>query len=155
MPKKTIWKRDCYGNPYSVIVDEETGIAMSLGPDDGMIEPKNAPPVGEMKVYPPQYRRGLCLEEALKVINGERQTMYGSPEDNFQIIANFWTTYLRAKGRIMESVFITRDDVAMLMCLLKIAREAGGAGSRDNLVDLAGYAGLYADMIHKAVDKPE
>jgi hypothetical protein len=32
------------------------------------------------------------------------------------------------------------------MCLLKIARERGGKGKRDNLVDLIGYAALAARM---------
>ena len=36
---------------------------------------------------------------------------------------------------------ITGHDVAMMMCLLKIARQTY-APKRDNLVDLAGYAAL-------------
>ena len=37
-------------------------------------------------------------------------------------------------------VDIDATDVAMMMALLKIARIAGGAGTRDSFIDLAGYA---------------
>lgn len=37
-------------------------------------------------------------------------------------------------------VYIDATDVAMMMALLKIARIAGGSGTRDSFIDLAGYA---------------
>lgn len=37
-------------------------------------------------------------------------------------------------------------DTAMMMTLMKIAREKGGAGKSDNIVDACGYLGLYEDM---------
>ena len=40
---------------------------------------------------------GNCLLEANKVINGERQDEYGNPENSFQIIAEYWTTFLKHK----------------------------------------------------------
>jgi len=82
--------------------------------------------------------RGKILDEAKTVINGERQDMYGEPEDNFAKIAEFWTTY--------KGVDFTAHDVAMMMSLLKVARIATGAGKRDSYVDLCGYAALAADM---------
>ena len=39
------------------------------------------------------------LEEAGRAVNGERQLNYGSPEDNFARIAEFWNTYLHCTGR--------------------------------------------------------
>lgn len=87
--------------------------------------------------------RGVVLKQAVDVINGERQDVYGNPEDTFDIIARFWTTYLQTR---FKDVVIFPPDVAMMMVLLKIAREAGGRGKLDNIVDLAGYAGLYGDM---------
>lgn len=88
--------------------------------------------------------RGLSLmNEAFKTINGERQDAYGNPEDTFGIIAGFWEVYLRGRGL---SVSICSLDVAHMMSLLKIARETGGKGKRDNIVDLLGYAAIAGVM---------
>lgn len=81
--------------------------------------------------------RAIC-EEALRTINGERQDAYGHPEDSFKPIAALWEAYLGTK--------VTPPMVADMMCLLKIARENGGKGKRDNMVDLIGYAALAARM---------
>lgn len=86
-------------------------------------------------------RRGSVLGEAMQVINGERQDVYGAPERSFQRIANYWTEYLG--DQLGDS--ITPQDVAMMMVLFKIAREAN-QHKRDNIVDAAGYLGIYADM---------
>lgn len=84
-----------------------------------------------------QRGRALC-EEALRTINGERQDQYGNPEDTFALIASLWGAYL--------GVDVKAENVADMMQLLKIAREKGGKGKRDNLVDNIGYALLGADM---------
>lgn len=86
--------------------------------------------------------RVLC-EEALKVINGERQDQYGRPEDTFARIAHLWMAYLTDVG---TPVTIDPAMVADMMCLLKIARERGGKGKKDNYVDAVGYAALAATM---------
>ena len=85
--------------------------------------------------------RGSVLAEAMRVINGERQDVYGAPERSFERIANYWTEYL---GDQMTDR-ITPQDVAMMMTLFKVAREAN-QHKRDNIVDAAGYLGIYADM---------
>lgn len=81
--------------------------------------------------------RAIC-EEALRVINGERQSQYGDPEDTFFRIACLWSSYL---GREVEG-----SDVANMMVLLKMAREKEGHGKKDNYVDMIGYAALAARM---------
>ena len=97
-------------------------------------------------------QRGAVLKEAINTINGERQDVYGSPESSFALIASYWNTYLNSVGdfeRIPrsedDSLNLTPEDVAMMMTLFKIAREAN-QHKRDNLVDAAGYLGIYADM---------
>lgn len=82
--------------------------------------------------------RGAVLEEARKVINGERQDSYGNPEDSFYDIALLWGWYL---GRTLAS-----KDVALMMALLKFAREKH-QGKRDNIVDACGYLGIYGDLV--------
>ncbi|MDD2966644.1 MAG: DUF6378 domain-containing protein [Desulfovibrionaceae bacterium] len=86
--------------------------------------------------------RGAVLMQAHDTINGERQDQYGSPEDNFKAIADFWNEYL--SDHLQTS--LTAHDVAMMMCLFKIARIKTGAGKEDSYVDLCGYAALAADI---------
>jgi len=80
--------------------------------------------------------RGDILNDALKIINGERQDQYGNPEDSFTKIAALWSEWL--------CVELSKKDVAMMMVLLKIARERNQY-KRDNILDAAGYLGIYAD----------
>lgn len=85
--------------------------------------------------------REEILKEALACVTGEREQQYGSPEDNFAVIADLWMVYL--KNRCVSSnadVFVAADDVAAMMALLKIARISSGVDKVDNWVDLAGYA---------------
>lgn len=89
-----------------------------------------------------QRGRVIC-EDALRTINGERQDQYGNPEDTFRLIAHLWTAYLYSAAL---PITITPVMVADMMCLLKIAREKGGKGKRDNMVDLIGYAALGAAL---------
>ena len=84
-------------------------------------------------------KRGNVLLKAHEVINGQRQDVYGNPEDSFATIADLWSVWV---GRE-----ISAHDVAMMMALLKIAREKHGAGSEDNGVDACGYLALAADMV--------
>lgn len=80
---------------------------------------------------------GNILLEAHKLINGERQAQYGDPALCFDKISRFWSTYL---GRAISPV-----DVACMMVLLKLARQSY-EHKDDNFIDIAGYAGLAADI---------
>ena len=91
----------------------------------------------EITPKPKERGRAIC-EEALRTINGERQDQYGNPEDTFTLIASFWSGYL--------NTLIEPHEVADMMILLKLAREKGGKGKKDNSVDLIGYAALGASM---------
>lgn len=121
--------------------------ATSFGPMREEFEPEKLPPISgpvtlrDGTVIRPMPQRGGVLHEAINIINGERQDVYGSPEDSFAKIADYWTTYL---GDQMTDR-ITAEDVALMMTLFKIAREAN-QHKRDNIIDAAGYLGIYADM---------
>lgn len=65
----------------------------------------------------------------------QRQGSYDKPENNFIRIADFWNTYLKSRP---EQTDLTPKDVALMMVLLKIARELY-SHKTDNLVDGAGY----------------
>jgi len=88
--------------------------------------------------------RGKVLLRAHKLINGERRTLYGDPEDSFETIAAFWSTYINAKfdGSVVN---LDKYDVALLMVLYKMSREVE-AYKDDNWTDMAGYIGLGGDF---------
>lgn len=82
--------------------------------------------------------REEILSKAKKCVCGQREQDYGTPEQNFRLIADLWTDYL---GKL-----ISPKDVAMMMCLLKIARIKNGGGTGDSFVDLAGYAACGGEI---------
>lgn len=80
--------------------------------------------------------RKEILEAAQKCVCGDREQDYGSPENNFNTIANLWADYLSAKD---EPTDIKPKDVAIMMALLKVSRIANNPGHMDNYVDGCGY----------------
>ena len=85
--------------------------------------------------------RTEILATAEKMVNGDRQTDYGTPENNFQTIANLWDIYLSTMTNRL-----TGKDVAAMLALLKIARIASGHAKPDNWIDLAGYAACGGEI---------
>lgn len=103
-------------------------------------------------------KREEILDNAKKCVTGHRSTDYGTPENNFGIIASLWNTYLAAAHKELHGVksIITGKDVAMMMSLLKVARIAS-SNSADSYIDLAGYAacaGEIATMNDENKSKP-
>ena len=85
--------------------------------------------------------RSEILDKAKEIVNGQREQDYGPVENNFQLIADLWTIYLsKHKG------LISAKDVAVMMCLFKIARIATGVGTMDSYVDLCGYAACGGEI---------
>lgn len=72
------------------------------------------------------------LEEARRIVDGDRRQDYGHPSENHGMTAALWTAYL--------GVDVTARDVCLLNILQKVSREGSGAPKRDNLVDIAGFA---------------
>lgn len=97
--------------------------------------------------------RQEVLQAAIDTVCHDREDQYGNPENNFEAISHFWSVYLNATlgttddGKLIR--YVTPDDVAAMMMLLKIARIATGAPKRDNWVDAAGYAGCGAEIQSK------
>lgn len=82
--------------------------------------------------------RKEILDEAARIVTGERQNQYGKAEDSFALIGGLWSDYL--------GVYISPRDVALMMILLKVAREKGGKGKADNWIDIAGYAACGGEV---------
>lgn len=95
--------------------------------------------------------RARVLELARECVCSDRQAQYGSPENNFALIATFWGLYLEEKLQLTE-VAIEAEDVAMMMALLKIARCTTGQVKLDNYVDLAGYAACGGEIAMRKED---
>ena len=83
--------------------------------------------------------RERVLDAAKACVCGGRPMDYGTPEDNFVLVAKLWNTYL-------GDCLMDAHDVAIMMALLKIARIKTGRGKMDNYVDLAGYAACAAEI---------
>jgi hypothetical protein len=83
-----------------------------------------------MSIAPPK----LSLEtEARNIIHGDREKTHGHPAQNIQLIADFWTSYIRGKE------VLTCDDVCNMMILMKTARLKSNPDHRDSKVDTIGY----------------
>lgn len=77
------------------------------------------------------------LEKARQCVYGDRDMQYGSPEESFKRIADYWSVYL---GNTVSA-----KDVAIMMILFKIAREEHSS-KLDNWVDICGYAACGGEL---------
>lgn len=78
-------------------------------------------------------------QEAHQIIHGARRKSYGPVEQSFQEIAKLIQLLLPHLGDV------TPHDVSMIMICVKLIREKA-SHSRDNLVDLCGYADLREQL---------
>ena len=91
-------------------------------------------------------KRDEILETAAKIVTGVRNKQYGEPEDNFAVIAEYWSTYLSQHngGRV---ILLTPMDVAIMMALFKIGRiTTAGEFTADSYVDCAGYVACAGEI---------
>lgn len=72
------------------------------------------------------------LQEAERLINGDRASQYGDAKENFGDIAKGWS--------VLFKTHVTAEQVAIAMIWLKMCRFNHKEG-RDSIVDIAGYAG--------------
>ena len=85
------------------------------------------------------------LEEATKLASGQREIDYGDKTKNHENIAKLWSAYL--------NYTVTPHDVAILMCLLKIARTKLGAISKDTYMDMSAYSAIAGEIKFKEPKK--
>lgn len=90
-----------------------------------------------------QPTRSAILEEADEAINGDRNSAYGDPSQDFERTASMWTAMGLRFGP--EHAEVERHHVAMAMVALKLSRLAWNPSKRDSWVDIAGYAGCGAE----------
>lgn len=74
--------------------------------------------------------RNECLDAARQAV-AERGLNYGSPENNFSLIARLWSAWL--------GVEVKAHDVAIMMSMLKAARIKNMPNHEDSWVDGGAY----------------
>lgn len=82
--------------------------------------------------------RSEILQEAERLISGDRADDYGDAKQNFLDIAALWSSYLDED--------ITVVDVANMMMLMKIARTKKSPDKADSWVDICGYSALIGEI---------
>lgn len=112
---------------HSVIMDREFDRYFEM-------YPKSAAGRGAKRTAPPE----SILQEAERLINGDRREAYGDAHENFTNIAIGWEMIFKGG--------VTAEKVALAMTWLKICRFLNKA-SRDSIVDIAGYAGCLEKIM--------
>lgn len=85
------------------------------------------------------------LQEAEELIHGDRAKAYGHPSKNFNNIAKGWS--------VIFGKDITPEQVALAMIWVKVSRQLN-TPKRDNLTDIAGYAGTI-EMLAQGGEETE
>jgi len=83
------------------------------------------------------------LEDVGRLVDDDRDT-HGDAVENQEHIAAGWTWYLRGQGALGGDAELTGLDVAYMMAILKMSRNAVGEYDIDHPRDIAGYAGIGA-----------
>ena len=82
--------------------------------------------------------RGKILDEAKRLTSTDRQETYGDPYINHKRIADLWSAYLETE--------ISPSQVALCLCLVKIARLIETPDHLDSFIDLAAYAAISGEI---------
>ena len=81
------------------------------------------------------------LNKASSLVKGQRHKDYGDKVDNHKNIAKLWSAY--------KDTEITAHDVAIMMCLLKVARTKLGEVSEDTYIDMSAYGAIAGEIKFK------
>lgn len=88
--------------------------------------------------------REEALDEAKKIVSGDRDKQYGAPEDSFSDIAKLWSAYL---GIELSSI-----DVATMMVLMKIGRNKY-LPKKDTFIDICGYSACGYEVYMEEIER--
>lgn len=91
-------------------------------------------------------KRDEILKTAEEIVTKDRNAQYGEPENNFGVIAEYWSTYL-SQHNGGRAVLLTPMDVALMMVLFKLGRlTTARAVTLDSFVDAAGYVACAGEI---------
>lgn len=80
------------------------------------------------------------LQEAQRLVHGDRQAAYGHPLDDFSRTAAMWAAILGHP--------VTAEQVGLCMIAVKVSRQCN-APKRDNMTDAAGYAATVQMVVEE------
>ena len=83
------------------------------------------------------------LEEAARIVTGQRQFDYGNKYENHKNISDLWSAYLDKE--------VSPHDVAICMLLVKVAR-LKHRKTKDCYLDMAGYAAIAGEISDRKKD---
>jgi len=87
------------------------------------------------------------LEKALATVR-DHMGDYGSPTRNHRRIGGLWSAYINnVRGGV--PIDFKPHEVAMMMILVKIARLMETPNHEDSIVDIAGYAEVYHQIVNE------
>ena len=87
------------------------------------------------------------LDKTKKLVSESRHDKHGDKVINHENIGMLWNAYLANKFKL--NLNLLPEDVANLMCLLKIARTQAGSFNLDDHVDASGYAAISGEIAFK------
>lgn len=83
--------------------------------------------------------KGEFLDEAKRIIEGDRADTYGDFVELHRKIAKLWGVVL--------GIHITTEQVLMCMEMVKFGRKVANPDHMDNHIDSMGYAALLAELV--------
>jgi hypothetical protein len=98
-------------------------------------------------------RRAEFLEIVKTFVCKDRNITHGDAEDNFRVIGQLWDVYLTNTPLTTDAVSINNVDVAIMMCLFKVARLMANPKNMENWHDLAGYAACGGGIVMKKLEE--
>nr|DAR85870.1 MAG TPA: hypothetical protein [Caudoviricetes sp.] len=90
-------------------------------------------------------KRAEFLDDVGKIL-GNREKQYGSPDAVFEAIAQMISAYLTE--RLGLPVTVTKEDVAVIQMINKIARIGVNVEHMDSWADIVGYAACGVEVGH-------
>lgn len=120
---------DSRGAALEVHVARELGKPVYRIAEDGELEAVTAP-----SAYRPLPTESV-LEEAERLVGGDRGDQYGHPADDFARTAGCW--------RALFGWDVTPERVALAMICVKLSRLVETPTKRDSVADTCGYARTY------------
>lgn len=98
-------------------------------------------------------KRQQILQQLTQTICRDRVDLHGKPENTFELIADYWSTYLSQEAGV--DVLIDSSDVAVMMALFKVARFQVQPTHMDNVIDGAGYFVIAGELVSSSVGSDE
>jgi hypothetical protein len=81
------------------------------------------------------------LLDEIQFILTDRGNIYGSPEESHRRISELWSGYL--------DTYISPEQVAMCMLLVKVSRLSQTSNHDDSLRDLLGYGIIFHKIVRE------